>query len=267
MTEISLPEAESKAPDLAELHKIGVAMHLLKPASKEPFRKGWCEKPDTLEKLQSGIVSGHNTALQMGKASKTEYGYLHALDADLRDGSKRADLIKALDAALPESDRAYVVETGSGTGQHYFFFAPEPLPSHTIAKGDGWELALKGTGTYVVAPGSIHPSGKRYEWAKGKRLVPATLDLVPPPKVALGPLRKADPKPQAEPAEPIESTELKAALEQLDPSKQDYDSWRTIGMALNYESGAASWASTCSINGRNAIRAPRMKGVIRAKVI
>lgn len=238
----TLRDPVSQGPNPNFWQELEVAMHLLHSKSKEPIAKGWRKFPQSIEALRKGIAHGENLALQMGEPSKTRHGYLHALDADLRDPSKRADLDRALNAALPESARCFLVKTGSGTGHHYLFFAPEPLPSHTLAKGDGWELALKGTGTYIVAPGSIHPSGGRYEWVSQKRLDPLTLDLLgEPPKVQLRSLRKPARIINSAPREPIDREDLTAALGQLDPSKLCHDEWRDAGMALHFESGGAEW--------------------------
>lgn len=235
-------KTQLQVTDVVELYKLGVAMHLLQPASKEPIGKGWRAKRSPLDEILRGVERGCNVAFQMGKPSKTPYGYLHALDADVRDPAKQRDLDAALDAALPESARRFTVKTGSGTGHHHYFFSPEPLASHKLAGGEGWELAVKGTGTYVVAPGSIHDiTGLPYEWVSGRRLDPSLLEMVTPPRVALGPLRKVERPAQAAPAEPVPREELQEALDQLTPSELCYDEWKDAGMALHYESGGADW--------------------------
>jgi len=77
------------------------------------------------------------------------------LDCDPRNGgpAHRSDLIQQF-GSLPDTAEAI---TGGG-GRHIFFrYAGGPV-SKTLAAG----IDLKGEGGYVVAPPSIHPTGKRY---------------------------------------------------------------------------------------------------------
>ena len=50
-----------------------------------------------------------------------------------------------------------------GRGQHFYFQHPGvPIPNYAGKLGPG--LDVRGEGGYVVAPPSIHLSGKPYEW-------------------------------------------------------------------------------------------------------
>lgn len=97
-----------------------------------------------------GIVTG--TELPGGS-------YLAVVDLDPRnDGDSSLADLEAEHGALPEGAR---VVTGGG-GWHFYFTTPEPVRSCDLAPG----LELKARGKYVVAPPSLHPSGRRYEWAR-----------------------------------------------------------------------------------------------------
>lgn len=224
------------------LVKLGAAPLRIEPRGKAAIEKGWSSAPKrNLAHFNLDLKPGENVGIRLGAPSDTPFGYLHCIDFDLRDPTQAGEASAALDAALAQHARAFVVNTGSGTGQHLFFFAPEPLDSHTISKGHGWEVALKGTGTYVVAPGSTHPSGGRYEWAKGKRLEPDTLELIPPPKIELAPLRKD--APQRDPLDdllgsnftPVDWGQVESALQAMKDA-DDRDVWLTIGQALHHAS-------------------------------
>ena len=58
-----------------------------------------------------------------------------------------------------------VVSTG-GDGEHFYFAAPTDvsLKSGVLAEG----LDVKADGGYVIAPPSLHPSGRRYRWDVGR---------------------------------------------------------------------------------------------------
>lgn len=84
------------------------------------------------------------------------------IDIDPRnDGDNTFDKIHS-DLKLPELDYAPHVQTGGG-GEHYYFRAPaEKLPKRL---GQGIDL-IQGMGV-IVAPPSIHKTGKSYKWDRG----------------------------------------------------------------------------------------------------
>jgi len=74
---------------------------------------------------------------------------------------------------LPETIAA---ATGGG-GRHYYFAHPGGELRNRVAIAPG--IDLRGDGGMVVAPPSLHPSGRRYAWVEGHD--PKTLALAPPP--------------------------------------------------------------------------------------
>jgi hypothetical protein len=76
-------------------------------------------------------------------------------------------------APLP---RTITVKTGSG-GEHYYFRYPGPNYRNT-AGALGLGLDTRGDGGFVVGPGSLHKSGRRYTWKHG----PADAPLADPPE-------------------------------------------------------------------------------------
>ncbi|MEX2648503.1 MAG: bifunctional DNA primase/polymerase [Alphaproteobacteria bacterium] len=52
-----------------------------------------------------------------------------------------------------------------GGGRHLYFAAPSPCPRNRVGIGPG--IDLRGEGGMIVAPPSIHPSGRRYAWRDG----------------------------------------------------------------------------------------------------
>lgn len=99
------------------------------------------------------------------------------LDCDSKQAIK-----KAQELGLPTL--APYVETGRG--RHYYFRLPEGVKSRNARiEVDGVEFDVKGDGGYVVAPISVHPSGKTYKWGdwisdKSKQVPhPETLPIAP----------------------------------------------------------------------------------------
>ncbi len=83
--------------------------------------------------------------------------YLVVIDVDARNGG--LDTFKNLMAAHGDFAKTMRVNT-SGGGFHLYFVSDRPLGKCKIGKGiDGM-----GTGSYVVAAGSIHPSGEMYRF-------------------------------------------------------------------------------------------------------
>lgn len=105
--------------------------------------EGWFRRwPDANLGIVTGAVSG-----------------LVVLDVDPRHGGE--DSLSRLEEqheALPETVEAM---TGGG-GRHLYFAHPGGSVPNKVALAPG--IDLRGDGGLVVAPPSLHPSGKRYVW-------------------------------------------------------------------------------------------------------
>lgn len=68
----------------------------------------------------------------------------------------------------------------TGRGHHYYFKTPAREIRNTVRLADQ-KLDVRGSGGFVVAPGSIHANGSRYEW----EISPSDVDLAPFPEQIL----------------------------------------------------------------------------------
>jgi hypothetical protein len=84
-------------------------------------------------------------------------GGLVVLDVDGDDGADSLHELERRHGELPPTVSAV---TGGG-GQH-FYFGSRAIRNSAGKLGPG--LDVRGEGGYVVAPPSVHPSGRRYEW-------------------------------------------------------------------------------------------------------
>ncbi len=94
------------------------------------------------------------------------------LDVDKKNGG--LDSLKSLEeeiGGLPDTVR---VDTGGG-GRHYYFQKNSPINNSAGALGPG--LDVRGTGGFIVAPPSLHLSGKRYRYSKN---IPFALGHIAP---------------------------------------------------------------------------------------
>lgn len=133
--------------------------HGLKDATTDPARikAWWRERPDANIGIPTGAVTG-----------------FLVIDCDPRNGgpTDRAELIRRF-GPIPETAEA----TPGGGGRHWYFRYPGgPVPK-LLALG----IDLKGDGGFVVAPPSLHVSGKRYEWDVGDAADVDTLILAEAP--------------------------------------------------------------------------------------
>lgn len=149
-----------------EYLRIGWSVIALKPGSKEPLwpwkrfqrerphekeaRSWWGKEPRANVGIVTGPVSG-----------------VMVLDVDGPEGLRA---IKG--RSLPPT-----VTSSTGRGLHYFYRLPPLDLKNAVRLLPGLDLRVQGG--YVVAPPSLHPCGRRYEWTKG--LSPWDLDLACPP--------------------------------------------------------------------------------------
>ncbi|NLX12761.1 MAG: DUF3987 domain-containing protein [Phycisphaerales bacterium] len=127
--------------------------HGFKDASKDPAKvaEQFARMPSANIGIATGAASG-----------------VWVLDIDPRNGGDES--IRKLAADGRELGETLIAITGGG-GLHYFYRvngAPVRCRSNLWPGVD-----VKGDGGYIVAPGSIHPSGESYEWMNEKPIVDA----------------------------------------------------------------------------------------------
>lgn len=123
----------------------------IKRGMKAPFEKDWTNKPYEWKDIQEHVRQEQNYGVLCG------YGNLAVIDAD------NVELQKHIEAVLPAT---FKVKTGGG-GTHNYFFVPNfekkiVLTTDLGGKDIHWG-EIQSKGTQVVAPGSIHPNGNKYE--------------------------------------------------------------------------------------------------------
>lgn len=140
----------SRVHDALALAQLDWGVIPLRPGDKRPL-KPWREyqkrkltDTEIVEQFERnpdaniGVVTGHVSNLLV-------------LDCD------EPDALKRLGRGVPVTPFA---ETARG--QHYYFALPDATIRSTTAIADG--LDVRANGGYVVAPPSVHPTGKPYEW-------------------------------------------------------------------------------------------------------
>jgi hypothetical protein len=135
-------------------------------ADEAEIREWYSRWPDA----NIGIVTGAVSSLVV-------------LDVDpLHGGDKSVGELERAHGPLPHTVEAL---TGGG-GRHVYFSHPgEPLHNQVgLAPG----LDVRGDGGFVVAPPSMHPSGRRYAWAPSRQ--PGETSLAPVPPWLLGLTRR-----------------------------------------------------------------------------
>jgi hypothetical protein len=99
---------------------------------------------------------------------------LVVLDVDARHGGEQS--LAGLVAAHGPLPRSVAVATGGG-GRHLYFSHPGGVVHNKVGLAPG--IDVRGDGGCVVAPPSLHPSGRRYAWEPGR--APAQARLAPLP--------------------------------------------------------------------------------------
>jgi putative DNA primase/helicase len=155
-----------------QLADLGFSIFPVEYGGKRPLGK-W--KQFQTERPTPAMVnswSAHQT--NIGIATGAVSGLL-VLDLDTPEAVEEAEAL-----GLPDT---LTVRTGKGL--HAYFQHPGGELGNRAGLKPGWDI--RGDGGYVVAPGSLHPSGARYEWQHP----PGLFDLAPIPDC--GPACKRDP--------------------------------------------------------------------------
>ena len=218
-------------------------------AGKHPKASNWqAAQPFSEQQLayledEDGIFGGNQLLDSHGVVLK-QSGLL-VVDVDGRNGGFES--AKAL-AHIREAC-GYIVETGSGSGEHWYFKAAD---ADLRTKLDGYPgIDFKSSG-FVVGCGSLHKSGHRYEASKGS---PADVTEAPAELLALL-ARPHAPDIRVE-GTSVTMTELTEMMRYVrHDAAQSYDRWLAVGMALHHATsgsadGAALWESWTQAQGRD----------------
>ena len=97
----------------------------------------------------------YNIGLATGRVS----GFF-VVDVDGHDGEAALRSLEGENGALPQTVE---VITGGG-GRHLYFSMPSTAIANSVGK-IAPHIDIRGDGGYVLAPPSVHPSGRRYAWS------------------------------------------------------------------------------------------------------
>jgi Bifunctional DNA primase/polymerase, N-terminal/Primase C terminal 1 (PriCT-1) len=135
----------------------GLAVFPCLPRRKEPATKHGLK--DAITDL--GMIRGwwrqepqFNVAIATGAVSN-----IFVIDVDGLDAEIELRRLEAEHGELPPS-----VEVITARGRHLYFRWPE-IPIRNSAGKIAPGIDVRGDGGYVLAPPSIHPTGRRYEWS------------------------------------------------------------------------------------------------------
>lgn len=148
---------------LALYARLGFATVPLQPREKRPLRRGW-QVPDA--RAWADAPPDANVGVLTGAVS----GGLLVLDFDHEDGP--FDVLGLRPRELAR--QTLVVRTARGW---HAYFRSDNLRTRSPRPG----LDLRGDGAMVVAPPSIHPSGRQYEFVDEPRPPAPLASLLPEP--------------------------------------------------------------------------------------
>ncbi len=151
----------------------------IEPRGKRPT-VAWLEyqhRPPTKEEVERWFHRRHgaNLGIVTGAVSG-----LVVLDVDPRHGGDAS--LAALEADHGPLEHTVEAATGGG-GRHLYFAHPGGTMPNRVGLAPG--IDLRGDGGVVVAPPSIHPSGRRYAWVPGRAPDEARLAPIPRWLIAL----------------------------------------------------------------------------------
>lgn len=133
-----------------ELYELGLSLIPVRVREKIPATKwaGYQKQRATLDEMGAWEKVGGNAGIVTGAISN-----IIVLDCDTLEAIGRAKQL-----GIP--DNTVSVETAKGC--HFYFLHPGFCVSNKTNLLPGMDL--RGDGGFVVAPGSIHPSGVEYRW-------------------------------------------------------------------------------------------------------
>jgi hypothetical protein len=151
----------------------------IKQGEKRPPMQGWqnaaTSDPTTIRTWFEGQFKDCGLGIATGEFRNR---YLIVIDIDDRPEFIGSDTLKDLEQLHGQLPDTVEVITGSG-GRHIYFLTDAPIRNEASGRlGQG--IDVRGIGGQVLAPPTIHPNGKTYEWVEGKSIAntpPADMPL------------------------------------------------------------------------------------------
>jgi hypothetical protein len=138
----------SEAPDLAAARWAGQADLPLRPPKKPGERMPARVRAGPLANV--GIATGPGSGFWV-------------LDTDGDDAEAALQALVDVHSPLPETP-----EQATGNGRHRCFAWDPAFPIRNSQAKIGPHIDVRGDGGYIVAPPSVHPSGRIYAWSPGR---------------------------------------------------------------------------------------------------
>jgi len=242
--------------DIAPFVTAGWAVHYLHAKTKRPIGKDWSTAPrPTVETLRRAFSADNNLGVRLGEPSRTDFGYLHAFDIDIRVPELAEEAWAAFAALGIDAESLPSVQSGSGgESRHLYFLTDRGFSGKTLVTSEGkhrdsagkwhydYEIVLYGTGMQVAMPPSIHPdTGKPYRWER-----PFDLDAFEQPVIAssiiesLGAVDSSACEFESRPPLDFKPGQLERDLAALPVERvDDYFDWVMLGQALHHQFGAS----------------------------
>jgi len=162
------------------------------PGAKHPWIKSWQERATSdPQQLREWWVEEPGSGVGVATSS-----HLWVLDIDGKRGRDSLARLEAQNGPLPQT---VLAETGGG-GLHYYFRGIGKREIRNSAGKVAPGIDVRGEGGQVVAPPTLHPSGKAYEWRRS----PFEQEVCKPPRWLVDLVCKVDEPITAEPVAAID---------------------------------------------------------------
>ncbi len=149
--------------------KKGLAVFPLRPKGKQPLTQNGC-KDASIDLKQINAWWDKHPDANIGIATGYISGGLFAIDLDVDEdkGINGYETLKHWERENGTFPDSWLSITGRG-GYHFLYWSLEHVGNRVnILEG----IDIRGEGGYIVAPPSIHPNGKRYEWEQSPEEFP-----------------------------------------------------------------------------------------------
>lgn len=143
---------------------LGLAVFPLRPRDKRPATENGC-KAATINKQQISDWWDRYPDCNIGIATGSKSGGLLVIDLDEDEEKDKHgyEVLKEWQREHEELPETW--QSITGRGGYHFFFRDSAENRNRTGLYDG--IDIRGEGGYIVAPPSLHPNGRRYEWEQG----------------------------------------------------------------------------------------------------